>query len=166
MSTFHPASHLCEDEWGAHHSVAGDAPRSRLYTALMDLGTPDSSDRSLTIYELLGEDYFHRLAAAFYEGVKEDEVLLPMYPEEDLSGAQDRLTWFLIQYFGGPALFNQNRGAPMLRRRHMPYEVTEEAQEHWLACMSRALDVAETPETVRPQMEAYFTRAAAAMRNR
>lgn len=48
----------------------------------------------------------------------------------------------------------------------MPYEVTEEAQEHWLTCMSRALDTAETPETVRPQMESYFTRAAAAMRNR
>ena len=137
-----------------------------MYTAIMDLGTPSRRENASTIYELLGEDYFHRLAAAFYEGVREDEVLLPMYPEEDLSGAQDRLTWFLIQYFGGPALFNQNRGAPMLRRRHMPYEVTEEAQEHWLTCMSRALDTAETPETVRPQMESYFTRAAAAMRNR
>lgn len=131
----------------------------------MELGNPQVGDSSATVYELLGEAYFHRLTAAFYDGVRNDPVLLPMYPEEDMSGAQERLTWFLIQYFGGPQLFNQNRGAPMLRRRHMPYAVSEEAEQHWLSCMRDALDAAETPENVRSQMEAYFTRAAATMRN-
>ncbi|WP_232621989.1 globin [Corynebacterium glucuronolyticum] len=131
----------------------------------MDLGNPHMQDMSATIYQQLGEDYFHRLAAFFYEGVREDDVLLPMYPTDDLEGARNRLAWFLIQYFGGPMLYRQNRGAPMLRRRHMPFAVDQEAMEHWLSNMRHALDKAETPESVRPQMEAYFTRAAAAMLN-
>ena len=68
--------------------------------------------------------FFERLVDAFYDGVASDDVLLPLYPEApDLTGARHRLTLFLAQYWGGPTTYNDERGHPRLRMRHMPFTV-------------------------------------------
>lgn len=67
-----------------------------------------------TFYEQVGgEETFRRLVHRFYEGVAEDPILKPMYPEEDLGPAEERLTLFLIQYWGGPTTYSDNRGHPV-----------------------------------------------------
>ena len=67
------------------------------------------------VYELIGEDGFERLTAAFYRRVAGDDILRPMYPEEELLAAQHRLRDFLIQRFGGPFKYSETRGHPRLR---------------------------------------------------
>ncbi|RNE49664.1 globin [Corynebacterium alimapuense] len=102
-----------------------------------------------SFYDAVGGDAtFTRLARGFYEQIPDDEILGPMYPAEDLDGAQDRLKWFLAQYWGGPTTFNEQRGAPMLRRRHVQFPVDRAAAERWLELMGRSL--AQIDETIIP----------------
>ena len=70
-------------------------------------------------------------------GVAEDEVLRPLYPEEDLGPAEERFTLFLVQYWGGPTTYSDQRGHPRLRMRHAPFAVTPRAKEHWLRALPR-----------------------------
>jgi hemoglobin len=101
----------------------------------------------------------------FYEGVAADEVLRPMYPEEDLGPAAERLTLFLAQYWGGPTTYSENRGHPRLRMRHAPFEVTPTAKEHWLRHFRDGLDSVDlTPEQA-AQFWDYATHAAQFMVN-
>ena len=130
---------------------------------MMPSTTPPSPE---TLYDQVGgEAFFTALTRAFYEGVAADPVLHPMYPEEDLGPAERRLRLFLIQYWGGPTTYSQERGHPRLRMRHAPYEVTPQAKEHWLACMSAALDRVEVSPLHRETLWDYFERAALAMVN-
>lgn len=94
-----------------------------------------------------GHQTFRRLIDAFYAGAAADPLLRPLYPEEDLSGAAERLRMFLEQYWGGPRTYSERRGHPRLRQRHAPFAVTEQARDAWLARMRAALDeVALAPE--------------------
>jgi len=97
------------------------------------------------IYDRIGEDGFRRLVAAFYRQVPDDDILGPMYPAEDLSGAEDRLRGFLIFRFGGPQNYIQDRGHPRLRMRHAPFVVNQEARDRWISLMRNALDETELP---------------------
>ena len=74
-------------------------------------------------------DTIRTIVAKFYEGVATDELMRPMYPEEDLGPAQERLTLFLAQYWGGPTTYSEQRGHPRLRMRHAPFAVTSTARE-------------------------------------
>src|ERR1700746_3741554 len=86
--------------------------------------TPHGTVQQQTFYEQVGgEETFRRLVHRFYEGVADDPILRPMYPEEDLGPAEERLTLFLIQYWGGPTTYSDNRGHPRLRMRHAPFTV-------------------------------------------
>lgn len=87
-----------------------------------------------------GETTFRRLVRGFYAQVPDDDILGPMYPADDLDGAEDRLYWFLAQYWGGPRTYQEKRGNPMLRRRHFPFTIDAAAAERWLELMSRSLD--------------------------
>ena len=90
-----------------------------------------------------GAPFFERLVDAFYDGVATDPLLLPLYPEApDLKGARRRLTLFLIQYWGGPATYSDERGHPRLRLRHLPFAIGPAERDAWLAHMTRAVDVA------------------------
>lgn len=83
----------------------------------------------------------------FYDGVTRDDVLLALYPEEDLGPARERFTMFLAQYWGGPTTYSERRGHPRLRMRHAPFKVNPEARDHWLTHFRAALDDADlTPE--------------------
>ena len=113
-----------------------------------------------------GHDTFVRLVDAFYRGVATDEVLKPMYPEEDLGPAAVRLTLFLEQYWGGPTTYSEERGHPRLRMRHVPFAVTPQAKEHWLMHMHAALDNAALPPMHDAAFRDYIERAALAMVNR
>ena len=125
------------------------------------MGEPD------TLYEAVGGmPFFERLVDEFYRGVADDDVLLPLYPEQpDLSGARHRLTLFLAQYWGGPTTYHEERGHPKLRMRHFPFHIGALEQEHWLLHMSAAVDaVSPTPE-ISARLLGYFGPAADHLRN-
>lgn len=113
-----------------------------------------------------GRPTFEKLVRAFYEGVRTDEVLLPMYPEQpDLEGAIQRLTGFLEQYWGGPGTYSEERGHPRLRIRHQPFAVTPDARDRWLRHMRAALDTLELAPLQESTLWDYLERAAHAMVN-
>lgn len=108
------------------------------------------------IYDRIGEDGFRRLVAAFYRQVPDDDILGPMYPAEDLSGAEDRLRGFLIFRFGGPQNYIQDRGHPRLRMRHAPFVVNQEARDRWISLMRNALDETELPYEADTTLRMFF----------
>jgi hemoglobin len=127
------------------------------------------------MYERVGgAAFFEQLVDTFYEGVAADDVLAPLYPEyPDFTGARHRLTLFLIQYWGGPTTYSDERGHPRLRLRHMPFTIAEPERDHWLMHMAHAvavatsaLAVAEDERTaIADTLMAYFRPAAEQMRN-
>jgi hemoglobin len=121
---------------------------------------------STSFYDQIGgHETFQRLAEAFYEGVKDDPVLRPMYPDDDMDGAVWRLRAFLEQYWGGPKTYSEQRGHPRLRMRHQPFKVNPEARDRWLSHMSAALDTVELSELDRAMFWDYLERAAHSMVN-
>ncbi|MFF2632089.1 globin [Microbacterium sp. NPDC058021] len=115
--------------------------------------------------EIGGHDTFVRLAAAFYRGVAEDDVLRPMYPETDLEPATRRLEMFLAQYWGGPTQYSQERGHPRLRMRHAAFHVNPDARDRWLAHMRVAVDELQLSPLHEATLWDYLERAAHAMVN-
>ncbi|MEQ6901275.1 globin [Nocardioides sp. YIM 152588] len=119
-----------------------------------------------TFYEEIGGfETFRRIVARFYEGVATDEVLRPMYPEEDLGPAEERFLHFLVQYWGGPTTYSDERGHPRLRMRHAPFRVDEQARDHWLMHFRAALDSVELTPEQDARFWAYVTHAANFMLN-
>ncbi|GIW11411.1 MAG: globin [Dehalococcoidia bacterium] len=120
-----------------------------------------------TIYELAGgEATFFALVERFYQGVAEDPLLRPMYPADDLKESQRKLALFLIQYFGGPTTYSEERGHPRLRLRHAPFPIDQAARDAWLHHMNAALDATPLPEAAREEMRRYFAHAATFLINR
>ena len=113
-----------------------------------------------------GRATFEKLVRRFYEGVRNDELLWPMYPEDDLEGAIQRLTGFLEQYWGGPGTYSEQRGHPRLRIRHAPFPVTPAARDAWLRHMRTAVDELELSPLHENMLWDYLERAAHAMVNR
>ncbi|UNX56434.1 globin [Georgenia sp. TF02-10] len=111
-----------------------------------------------------GHATFAALVHRFYQGVRTDEVLAPMY-KDDFAGAEERLRLFLEQYWGGPTTYSDTRGHPMLRRRHLPFAVTPDARDRWLGHMRVAVDELDLPADVEQQLWDYLVRAAHAMVN-
>ncbi|MBQ0983454.1 globin [Streptomyces sp. F63] len=127
---------------------------------------PRGTLQEQTFYEQIGgEPTFRRLVHRFYEGVAEDPLLRPMYPEEDLGPAEDRLALFLMQYWGGPTTYSENRGHPRLRMRHAPFTVNRAAHDAWLRHMRTALEELELSPEHEEQFWRYLTYAAATLIN-
>lgn len=112
-----------------------------------------------------GTETFKKLVDKFYEGVAKDDVLRPMYPEEDLGPAAERLRMFLEQYWGGPTTYQEQRGHPRLRLRHQPFKINPLARQRWLEHMRAALDSLALPQLLEAELWAYLDRAATAMLN-
>lgn len=112
-----------------------------------------------------GRPTFEKLVREFYVGVADDPVLRPMYPEEDLEGAIQRLTGFLEQYWGGPTTYSQERGHPRLRMRHLPFKVNPDARDRWLKHMRAAVDSLDLSPLDDATLWSYLDRAAQAMVN-
>lgn len=118
-----------------------------------------------TLFDRIGDAGFSQLARVFYEGVSEDPLLKPMYPEEDLAPAERRLKLFLEQYWGGPDTYQQERGHPRLRMRHAPYKIGPKAREAWLSHMRKAVDSLGLNPLDEAELWDYLERAAHAMLN-
>ena len=120
-----------------------------------------------SVYELAGgEATFRLLVQRFYARVAVDPVLRPVYPEEDLAGATERLTLFLIQYWGGPHTYSELRGHPRLRLRHQPFAIGHAEREAWLGHMTAAVESLDLAPQVRKALLDYFETASTAMINR
>lgn len=115
--------------------------------------------------EVGGEQTFHKIVSRFYQQVAEDPVLRPLYPDEDLGPAEERLRMFLEQYWGGPRTYSQQRGHPRLRMRHAPFRIGPIERDAWLRCMRIAVDEAGLDEAHRTQLWQYLEMAAASMVN-
>ncbi|WP_035842175.1 globin [Kitasatospora azatica] len=125
-----------------------------------------SGTREESFFEAVGgEAAFRRLVHRFYQGVAGDELLRPMYPEEDLGPAEERLTLFLMQYWGGPRTYSEERGHPRLRMRHVPFKVDRAAHDAWLRHMRVAVDELALEPAAEQQLWDYLTYAAASMIN-
>jgi hemoglobin len=119
-----------------------------------------------TFYDAVGgEATFRKLVSTFYAGVAQDPVLRALYPEDDLGPAAERLTLFLMQYWGGPSTYSQLRGHPRLRMRHAPFAVNSTARDAWLRHMRAALDELDLPAEQDATLWAYLSGAADALRN-
>jgi hemoglobin len=112
-----------------------------------------------------GAQVFEKLAAEFYKGVASDEILKPMYPEEDLGPAERRLRMFLEQYWGGPDTYQQERGHPRLRMRHFEFKINPQARDRWLLHMEAAVNSLDLAQIDRDELWDYLQRAAHAMLN-
>lgn len=116
-----------------------------------------------------GAAFFEDFTREFYASVAHDPVLVAMYPEDDMPGAQRRLRMFLEQYWGGPTTYSDERGHPRLRMRHAPFPIDPEARDRWLACAHSAWMSACTTHRVSPaaanEFWSYLHSAAFAMVN-
>ncbi len=120
-----------------------------------------------TFYEQVGgEPFFKGLVDAFYAAVEQDELLRPMYPD-DLEESKRHLTLFLMQYWGGPRTYQQERGHPRLRMRHAEFRITKRARDAWLVAMRHALSVVrqDLNDDQFEEIDSYFTMAANQLRN-
>jgi hemoglobin len=118
------------------------------------------------IYERIGEEGFARLVRGFYAQVPGDDLLGPMYPKEDLPGAEIRLRDFLIGRCGGPPRYIEQRGHPRLRMRHAPFAIDQAARNRWMELMDRALEDAQLPRDVTPLLREFLDGVATFMINR
>ena len=112
-----------------------------------------------------GEETFRRLVSRFYEQVANDPLLRPIYPGADLGPAEEHLRLFLIQYWGGPHTYNEQRGHPRLRMRHAPFRIGEAERDAWLRHMRTALDELQLDPGLDGQFWDYLVMAAYSLVN-
>jgi hemoglobin len=119
------------------------------------------------VYSSIGEEGFERLVRAFYRRVPQDDILGPMYAEDDdLEGAEQRLRDFLIYRFGGPPRYIEERGHPRLRMRHIRFPIGQAARDRWVELMNAALAEAGFPVAVEVKLRAFFDSTATFLINR
>ena len=117
-------------------------------------------------YEQVGGDkFFADLVSQFYAVVATDPILRPMYPENDLQGAAQRLQWFLEQYWGGPDTSEENRGHPRLRMRHAQFPINAAARDAWLNAMHQAVEGVEIDAALKGELWGYLEMAANSLVN-
>jgi len=125
------------------------------------------ADAQPTFFALVGgEPTFRKLVARFYEGVADDPLLRPLYPEEDLGPAEERFLLFLVQYWGGPTTYSDERGHPRLRMRHAPFAIGPAERNAWLTHMRDAVDSLELTAEQDATLWGYLEMAAFSMQNR
>lgn len=118
----------------------------------------------VTFYEAVGGDEtFHRLVHRFYQGVARDPLLRPLY--HDLDSAEEHLRMFLVQYWGGPRTYSEQRGHPRLRMRHSPFRIGEAERDAWLAQMRVSLNELALPEPYHGMLWEYLVSAAHSLVN-
>ena len=117
------------------------------------------------IWNALGAAGFEQIAAAFYQGVRRDSLIGPMYPPDDWEGAEHRFATFLKFRFGQDETYLKERGHPRLRGRHMPFAIGEAERDRWLVLMKNALESQEVEEEIAGHLMAFFAGVADFMRN-
>ena len=118
-----------------------------------------------SVYELIGEEKIQLLTSYFYQEVSQNQELRRLYPDQDLKPAERRLFLFLLQVFGGPQTYSEERGHPRLRLRHMNWKINADLRDHWLNAMFVAMDKLQLDPNVRELMMGYFIKVANHMIN-
>jgi hemoglobin len=118
------------------------------------------------VYAVIGEEGFTKLVAAFYRRVPLDPILGPMYPADDWVGSERRLRLFLMQRFGGPSHYVQERGHPRLRMRHAPFDIDHAGRDRWVKLMGEALEEVKLPREAEAALRRFFDEGATFMINR
>lgn len=130
---------------------------------------PSTPPTQRTFYEEVGgAETFRKLTARFYQEVAADEIVRPLYPEEDLGPAERRMRMFLEQYWGGPRTYSDERGHPRLRMRHNPFRIGPLERDAWLRCMHTAIasiDEQTLDDAHRRALTDYMDMAANSMMN-
>jgi len=121
--------------------------------------------RGSTLYERVGgQTFFDALVEDFYAGVQTDPILRPLYPD-DLDAPKHHLALFLAQYWGGPHTYNEVRGQPRLRMRHLPFHIAQPQRDAWLSHMLAAVGTSPASDEDQAAMAAYFGSAATSLMN-
>lgn len=123
-----------------------------------------AGERQVTVYDVVGEQYFIDLVDRFYDRVASDPVLGPMHPA-DLTGSRRNTAGFLVQYWGGPSDYSDRRGHPRLRMRHAPFPIGSAARDAWLGHMTASVVESDAPDEVKALLLDYFEHASTAMVN-
>jgi len=118
------------------------------------------------IYATLGEEGFTQLAAAFYRRVREDDLIGPMYPQEDWSVAEQRLRDFFLFRFGADQRYLLKRGHPRLRARHLPFEIGQAEAQRWVSLMTEAANETIADPQIRAELLEFFAQVADFLRNK
>ena len=111
------------------------------------------------------EQKITEMVAAFYRRVRDDEIIGPMYPENDWPGAEQRLRDFLIYRFGGSDRYIRERGHPRLGMRHAGFRIDLAARERWLAIMQEAIEEVGVPKNERLNVQNFLQQVAEFLRN-
>lgn len=125
---------------------------------------PDEAEIS-SVCAAIGEAGIHRVVAAFYRQIPNDDLLGPLYPPQELAEAEARLREFLIYRFGGPDRYLHQRGHPRLRMRHAPFQISQNVRDRWVALMDHALAEAEVPASTAAIMQAFLHQTATFLLN-
>lgn len=114
-----------------------------------------------------GEPFFEELTQRFYRGVATEPTLRNLYPDDPAAfeAARRNLRDFLIQYWGGPTTYSDERGHPRLRMRHAPFEIGQAERDAWLRLMRASVKEAGLSGLDEAQMLSYFEAAANHMVN-
>lgn len=108
-------------------------------------------DRIPTPYEIIGADKLYELVQTFYHKVAHHPELKSIFPE-DLTETSRKQEQFLTQYLGGPSLYSEEHGHPMLRARHIPHEITPTRAQAWLDCMAIAMEEVQLESELRDSL--------------
>jgi len=130
----------------------------------MSNSNENSSDPELS--GAFDEQKITELVAAFYRRVRSDDVIGPMYPDDDWEGAEQRLRDFLVYRFGGSDKYIQDRGHPRLGMRHATFRINLAARDRWLALMTAAMDEVDVPKHERLNVQNFFQQVAEFLRNK
>ncbi len=133
-------------------------------TTTSDSSAPEPISEN-NLCSVIGESGIERLVAAFYRRVPDDNLLGPMYPAEDLAGAEERLRWFLMFRFGGPQTYLERRGHPALRMRHAPFPITAAARDRWIQLMTAAAEECQFSADVQIVLLRFLGQVAAFLQN-
>lgn len=115
-------------------------------------------------YKEIGEEKLHKMIDIFYDYVKNDDRINHLFPD-DFTETAYKQKLFQTQFLGGPNLYNEQYGHPMLRARHMPFKVTQAASEAWLENMNQAIIDVEIQDELREYLMARYTLTAKHMVN-
>jgi hemoglobin len=117
------------------------------------------------IYKQIGPEGIANMCAAFYRKIPTDDILGPMYPKDDLVGAEERLRDFLLFRIGADTTYLEKRGHPKLRMRHASFEINFRARDRWVKIMDEAMNEAEIPSDTASALHTFFFQVADFLRN-
>jgi hemoglobin len=132
---------------------------------------PGSQKKSF--FELLGgetqgAEVIRKLVDTFYDIMDTDEKAAPiraMHPQ-NLHASREKLFMFLTGWTGGPQLYIERYGHPMLRARHMPFAINESARDQWMYCMIKAMHQLGFEESLIKNLASQLYGVADFMRNK